>query len=220
MEVSTAFGPVSGTLRLARAIILGCVMMLLGVLGHVSAHGLLPGAGTLSALWAANVVVATALLGRPVPIRYVVLLVAGGQTAVHLTLTLTAGHLGDATAGDVAPASVVSGLDGGLAVTIGWPQLLAELSAHAPMMVAHLLAGCGVGMWLGVGERALWGLIAAAHTRILRPVIALLAALAAVRVLAVGVLVPMPDQPKLPRPRYAVLARSVVRRGPPVLPAA
>jgi hypothetical protein len=214
VEVSTAFGPVSGALRLARATMVGIVMMLAGVIGHVSADGLLPSAAALWALLAANVMVASVVMGRPVPIRYIVLLVAGGQTMVHLVLSLTAGHAGEV----VAP--VFQLVDGGVVVSVPWQHLVADLSAHAPMMMAHLLAGFGVGMWLGVGERALWALIAAAHTRMLRPLIVLRAALAAVSVRPVGVLTAMPEVPSLMRPRCAVLARSVVRRGPPILLAA
>ena len=31
------------------------------------------------------------------------------------------------------------------------------------MMLAHLMGAAAVGMWLGIGERALWALIADAH---------------------------------------------------------
>ena len=40
------------------------------------------------------------------PIRYIVLLVVGGQTAVHLGLSLTAGHVGESA---LATAQIVNG---------------------------------------------------------------------------------------------------------------
>lgn len=213
MEVSSAFGPVSGTLRLLRAVMIGMVMMFTGVLGHVSAGGLLPSAWVLTSLLAINILAATLFTGRPLRIRYIVLLVAAGQTAVHLGLSLSAGHVGE------APLAVAQVINGDVVVSVAWQQLLAELSAHAPMMLAHLMGGFAVGMWLGVGERALWALIADGHTRLIRPLIALRIALAGLRT---PVVVGVPQLPEVPsvRPRVAILARSVVRRGPPVLLAA
>lgn len=213
MEVSIAFGRVSWSLRGLRASLIGTVMMFSGVIGHVSAGGLLPGWAWLGTLFILNLSAATVLAGRPLPIRYIVLVIAGGQAFVHLALTLTAGHVGET----MGPS--IQMVDGNVLVAMNWHHLMADFSAHAPMMMAHMMAGATVGMWLGVGERALWALIAGAHTRLLRPLIVLRAALAGLRVPARGVLLGLPTVPAV-RPRAAILARSVVRRGPPVLLAA
>ncbi len=209
MEVSTTFGPVSGMLRLLRASMIGVVMVLTGVIAHVSAGGLLPGPSALATLLVLNVLVATLFTGRPMPIRYIVLLIAGGQTAVHVGLSVTAGHIGEST---LATAQIVNG---DFAASALWQQLLSDLSAHAPMMVVHLMAAATVGMWLGVGERALWALVADAHTRLIRPLIALLAASAGQRG-AIQVRLPELVEATILRPKVATLASSVVRRGPPV----
>ncbi len=213
MEVSSAFGPVSGLLRVLRASLVGTVMMFAGVLGHVSAGGLLPGLSWLAMLWSLNLLVALVVMGRPVRIRHLVLLIAGGQAAVHILLTLTAGHVGE-----IAGPSIQI-IDGNLLLAFDWHHLIADFSAHAPMMMAHLMAGATVGMWLGVGERALWALIGGAHARLIRPLILLRASLAALRVPSRGVLLAMPELPET-RPLTAVLAPCVVRRGPPVVLAA
>jgi hypothetical protein len=82
------------------------------------------------------------------------------------------------------------------------------------MMAAHLAAAAAVGIWLAVGERTLWTLLALAAGVLLRP---LLLAVAWFR-LAVG------HRPAAPvfsvlvaLPALDRLARSVRRRGPPAL---
>lgn len=210
MEVSPAFGPVSGPLRLLRAGMIGIVMVLTGVLGHVSAGGLLPEASALAALVLALGLLATLFTGRPLPIRYIVLLIVAGQTAVHMGLSVTAGHLGD------PPLASTRMFDDSFAISAVGQQLLADLSSHIPMMVAHLMAAATVGMWLGIGERALWALIADAHARLIRPLIALRAASVGRRLVARASLPLLPSVP-IVRPRIAALASSVVRRGPPAL---
>lgn len=221
-----------------RAFLLASVAVFLGVAGHVSADGLLPGPAVLVVLVAVAAVLSLGLLRRPAgPVRIVALLV-GGQTAIHLALTLTAGHVGDAVA-RAAPAATVPGTLSlpvdhgrrigslqdsyeaaagarGLAPSLPIGHLVSDLSAHAPMMLVHLLAAVGVGLWLAVGERSLWTLLA------------LLGAVA-VRLLLPLVLHPVLT-PARPRPRADVvrrvarplllLARSVTRRGPPVFLAA
>lgn len=213
VEVSTALGPVSGLLRVLRGSLVGIVMMFAGLLGHVSAGGLLPGVPWLATLLGLNLLVALLVLGRPISVRFLVLLIVGGQAAGHVVLTLTAGHVGESA------GPIIQVIDGKLLYASDWHHLLAEFSTHAPMMMAHLMAGATVGMWLGVGERALWALIAGAHARLIRPLIVLRSALAAVRAPAHGVLLARPEIPVM-RPAVAVLARSVVRRGPPLVLAA
>jgi hypothetical protein len=213
VEVSTAFGPVSGLLRVLRGSLLGLVMVFAGVVGHVSAGGLLPSAGWLASLAAVNLAVALVLAGRPIPIRYLVLLVVGGQAFIHIALTLTAGHVGETF------GPPIQFVDGHFLVALQWQHLLADFSAHAPMMMAHVMAATTVAMWLGVGERALWALIAAAHARVVHPLILLRASLAGLTVPAYGSLLSICESVVV-RPQTDVLSRTVVRRGPPFLLAA
>ncbi len=236
---------------LLRAGVLSAVALVLGAAGHVLADGLLPGPGTLLLILAAILVPNTALLRRPASAARVVTLVVGGQTAIHLALTVTAGHAGHPAASAVAPPAppappmpptelaaleVVDGrrvgnlydafsaaeqarlattVDGGGAGGLGHlvDHLVTDLTAHAWMAVAHLVAAVLVGLWLALGERALWTLLA-----LLARVI-----LACLSRAAIGVGTPPPV-----RARYAAhpdravldvdrLARSVVRRGPPAL---
>jgi hypothetical protein len=174
---------------------------------------------------------------RAGPVRLVSMLV-GGQAAIHLALTVTAGHAGDAaTAGAAAGPSRGTAL-GALPVTDGHRvgslqdayqgvtgrppmtpalpvgHLVDDLSAHAPMMAAHLAAAALVGLWLAHGERCLWTLLALGGRRVLA---------------AVLLLVPVPPAPAsrwrhaavatLAGPRSRWLVRPDSRRGPPVLAA-
>jgi hypothetical protein len=166
--------------------------------------------------------------------RIVALLVVG-QTAVHVALTLTAGHRGDAPAATATHASGVAlptesgqrvgSLLDGYEASVGQASghvepslpvgsMFGELFAHGPMMAAHLAAAAAVGIWLAVGERSLWALVALATAVLVRP---LLIAWAWLRlaVLPTGPAA-VPAAPPAP-PALALLARSVSRRGPPAL---
>jgi hypothetical protein len=171
-----------------RALLVGVLAFGLGVVGHVSADGLLPGPVLLVVLLAGSVLISAPLLNRRAsPLRLVAMLV-GGQTFIHLVLTVTAGHAGDRP-GAGAPGSPVmaslptvdghrvgslqdayhgmAGQPSSMAPALPVGHLVADLSAHAPMMVAHLVAAAVVGLWLGYGERCLWTLIALTGRRLL-----------------------------------------------------
>jgi hypothetical protein len=213
----------------ARAFLLAFVAVFLGVTGHVTADGLLPGPGWLVVLLVVGAALCVPLRSRPASTLRIMVLLVGGQTLVHLFLTVTAGHAGDPRTPrpHLVPQALPT-VDGrrvgslqdqydamaGSSVqpTLPVGHLIDDLSAHASMMVVHLLAAALVGLWLAVGERALFTLIALAAAVQLR----LLAVLA---VLPVRGLVTLPAAPAgLTAP--ARLARSVVRRGPPALLAA
>jgi len=215
----------------ARALLLAAIACFLGIAGHVTADGLLPRPGWLALLVALGAALCVPLLSRPASALRLVVLLVGGQTLVHVFLTVTAGHVGDpirATAHPVArPLPTVDGRRVGSlqdqyeaavgaahaspALPVG--HLVEDVSAHAPMMAVHLLAAVLVGLWLAVGERSLWALVAlaaAAVPRLLtfaRPVLP-----------ARGLDV-VPPAPRV-LPASVRLTRSVVRRGPPALLAA
>lgn len=209
----------------ARAVLLASVTVFLGTAGHVTADGLLPGPGAMAVLYAVAVVCSAALLARPATATRLVVLLVGGQTLVHVVLSAAAGHAGDtqatmtARAGDLAlptvdgrrTGSLLDAYDAGTTHAASGPSLpighlLEHLTGHAPMMAAHLVVAVLVGLWLAVGERALFTLLALA----VRIVVARLRPL------------PVATRPALPAAAPAVplfsfvLARAVVRRGPPL----
>lgn len=214
----------------ARASLLAFVAVFLGVAGHVTADGLLPGPGWLVVMLLVGAVLSVPLLARPASGLRLVVLLVGGQTLVHLFLTVTAGHAGDQRMPRThlvpQPLPTVDGRRVGslqdqydamvgsssLQPSLPVGHLIGDLSAHAPMMAVHLVAAALVGLWLAVGERALFTLIALAAAVLLRLVTVL-------PVLPVRGLVSLPAAPAgLTAP--VRLARSVVRRGPPALLAA
>src|ERR1700754_1831549 len=79
----------------ARAALLAFLACCLGVVGHVTADGLLPGPVWLGVLLLVAVVLCVPLLSRPASSLRIVLLLVGGQTLVHLFLSIAAGHRGD-----------------------------------------------------------------------------------------------------------------------------
>ena len=221
-------------LRWLRALLVGSVAFFLGVLGHLTADGLLPGPVGLVFLFTFSTLLALPVLGRRVSSVRTVALLVGGQTFIHLALTLTAGHVGDRRlpASAVEPAGlgslpVVDGRrvgslqdaylgSGDLPVTPALPgHLVADLQAHAPMMAVHLAAAALVGLWLAHGERLLWSVAALTGHRLL----ALVSLVLPVGVPAVSLA--SHDAHLAPTgPRSAWLTRPDSRRGPPLLLAA
>lgn len=193
-----------GALLWWRAALVALVALVTGAAGHVSAEGLLPSVPALLGLLGAGTILSAAALTRPATTRRLVLLLTGGQALVHLALSVTAGHAHAAAHAEpaLAPGAV-----------------LAEVAAHAPMAAAHLAAAAAVGVWLGVGERSLWTLLALARRTLLDPLLAAVAALATLRLPA---RTPVPARPDgTPPPRSSLLlAATVTRRGPPALLAA
>lgn len=229
-------GAVNGTagtmLRHLRGALLAFVVLSTGVVAHVTAEGLLPSVPTLVALYLVSALVLGWFLRRPATTLRVVALTVGGQTVVHALLTLTAGHAGDhpqpAAAPPQPPPSLVGGggspmeayaaarpqVEADFAVPHAVQHLIADLTgAHAPMMVLHLLAAALVGLWLAVGERALWTLLALAVGAVV-PALTLLL----IGSISPGARAAVATAFARTAPAHLVtLARSVVRRGPPAL---
>lgn len=213
----------------ARAVCAGLLAVFLGVAGHVTADGRLPGPVVLLLLAAGAVLLSAPVLARPAGAVRCVLLMVGGQGLVHLVLTTTAGHVGDPTAGPVVRrvgsalpevsgrrvGSLHEAYDAAGVVTATTPALPAhlvqDLLAHAPMMAVHLAAAALVGLWLAVGERALWQLLAMTGRRLVL----------AVHLLLVPLL-PAPPAPsaavtRVLRPVPTAPTRPLLRRGPPLV---
>jgi uncharacterized membrane protein HdeD (DUF308 family) len=82
-------------LRWFRAVVVAVVSVAGGVVGHVSAGGLLPEPKAMVCLGLVSVIAAVAMLGRPASTTRVVALLVVGQTLIHLVLTASAGHRGE-----------------------------------------------------------------------------------------------------------------------------
>lgn len=225
----------TGALLWARAALVAGVAFFAGVVGHVSADGLLPSPFVLAGLFALAVPFCATQLTRQASMARIVTLLVAGQTAVHVALTVSAGHRGDAPSATVAHPSGVSlpsengqrvgslldGYEASVGQTGGHVEpalpvgsMFGELFAHGPMMAAHLAAAALVGVWLAVGERSLWALVALATAVLVRPLLVARAwlrlAVLPTRPAAVPASAPTP-------PTLVLLARSVFRRGPPAL---
>lgn len=222
-----------GAVLWLRALLLASVAFFLGTAGHVTSDGRLPGPAVLATIFAVAVLLALPVLARPASPTRLVAVVVAGQTLLHLTLSLSAGHAGDPvappgparrTALDVLPTvggqrqgsllDAYSSMSGAHAPTPTLPvgHLVADLRSHAAMMAAHLVVAVVVGLWLAYGERCLFTLLALTGRRL---------------VLTLGLLVARPvlRRPRLrPVPVHRLpirpadwLARPGTRRGPPLL---
>lgn len=135
-----------------RAALLGVVVVTVSCLGHVQADGLLPAPWVLVVLAAGTAAGCAAFLSRQVTTPGMVALLVAGQAGVHVLLTLAAGHhaeVGAAATGHHHGGHVASALSGG----------------GAAMALAHLGAVVVLGLWLGVGERALWTVLTLSAAR-------------------------------------------------------
>jgi len=218
----------------ARALAVGSIAFFLGVVGHVMADGLLPGPLFLAGLLVCSVLLGVPMLNRPAGRLRLVALLVSGQTFIHLVLSVAAGHAGDAATATTPSAGAtglrtlptvdghrvgslqdayhgMSGQPSSMAPSLPVGHLLNDLSAHAPMMVAHLAAAALVGLWLARGEAYLWTILALTGRRIVAAVL-----------LVLPVDAPTPSTATA-SDRLPVVARSLwlvrpdSRRGPPLL---
>ncbi len=231
-----------------RASVLGVAALGSGVLSHVAGGGRLPSAVVLALLLVGSVLAASRLVRVRRTPAGLVLLVLAGQTAGHALLSGLAGHRGDAASASaavpvtvpVAPAPAERtgnlldlyaatyapppGAGEASALPLGWLRHQVDhLVAQGPgMVLAHLAGAVALGLFLAVGEGALWRLLllGAARARV---------ALAAWRLVLVadGVRRGVGRtgarlRPRAPQVRDSqVLARGGPRRrGPPLLLAA
>lgn len=227
-----------------RALVVGALTFAVGVVGHVSADGLLPTLPALAIVFALCVAASAPLLLQQAASARLVAMLMGGQFGVHLMLTMTAGHRGDHAVSTTpsAPARPIFGeptlpvVDGRRigslsdayraanepsqlapeqATALPFQHLISDLVAHAPMMVAHLAAAAVVGWWLACGEKTLWALLALLGRWIL----------ATIRVWAYVAVPPMSGSTRPPAALAAIAlphwqTRPHPRRGPPFVIAA
>jgi hypothetical protein len=244
--------PVGPWLRWSRAAALAAVAFLAGVLAHASAGGLMPGRVALVLLFAVCLLTAATLLGRPASTLRIVVLLIAGQTFIHGALTAMAGHKGDPPLArspvpqPIQHLPVVPSGDGrrvgslydqlyasqphpATQLTVPAPvqHLIADMTGpHALMALAHLAAAAVVGLWLALGERALWTVLALMSDGVRVVVAATVVAYYAILALLAGSGHESAADARAPScgytteelpPRVRALARILVRRGPPLL---
>ncbi len=229
-------------MRWVRALVVGGVAFVAGVVAHLSSHGHVPSIRSMVVLLLLVSAGTACFLGRPASTRRVVVLLMAGQTFIHAGLTALAGHAGDpavrvATTPLAQPdprtlertgslfdqyaAAVPQGAESAQPVLPAWVQHLAAdmTGPHAVMALAHLAAAAVVGLWLAAGERALWTLLTLAASTLAEALTVLVALVRA------GALVVSPALPaaqrrtvraEAARPLVQALATVVARRGPPV----
>lgn len=219
----------------ARALFVGGFACFLGMAGHVLADGLLPGTPYLVALFGVSVLLSVVVLSRPATAIRLAALMVGGQSFIHLCLTVSAGHVGDprppsgTTPPPLAGPARLPTVDGhrvgsfqdafagtghlpAVTPTLPVQHLVDDLSGHAPMMAAHLVVAALVGLWLAHGERCLWTLVHLTGRRLL----ALVRPVLPVSVLVLRGTARVADL-VLPPARRCWLTGQVTRRGPPLL---
>ena len=241
-------------LRWCRALLLAAVALVAGIAAHLGADGLMPGRTALVILFLACTVGAAIFLGRPASRLRVVLLLIGGQTFIHGGLTALAGHRGDpplvrvpaaAPVPDFRTASGAGGRVGSLMdqfyagqpgaaagervqLVLPYPvqHLIADLTgAHAVMALGHLAAAVVVGLWLAMGERALWTVLTLTGDLVARtidPAMRRFTAAGAIHLVASAMRDALrrvvPAHRVFVPARERVLCRTLVLRGPPVSP--
>lgn len=224
----------------SRAALLAVVVVVVSVLGHVAADGLLPGLLALALLTAGTTVVAARLLTHPASGARLVLMLAVGQAVVHGFLSLLAGH---GTRPAAAPArefafdgratertgsyldqvaAMQRPVTGGTSDDGGLGHLVEHLAQQSPvMLLGHAAAVVLLGVWLAVGEQALWAVLGLMTTRVLLTVAQLLAG--ALGRLLLGRTGPVRRTPvfrstrRTAVPVLHLLRHVVAHRGPPAL---
>lgn len=131
---------------------------------HLAAGGALPAPGILLALLALTVLACTAATRLRMGLPALTALLAGGQLALHETLTLFSAAPATRTplAGTQAGAHNHGALDlSGAALVHVAEHVSPSNPASAPLMLAaHALATLGCALLLAQGENALWQLAA------------------------------------------------------------
>jgi hypothetical protein len=221
-------------------------MLASGAVSHVAAGGLLPHPVVLLLMVGGFTAMSARFLLGPASTARIVTLVVVGQGLAHTALSALAGHRGDATTAlPPAPSHVVASLPvgadgdrvgslldayhsatpaaaahGGPSLPTTWVgHLVGHLSEQGPLMLAaHVAGAVALGLWLAVGERALWALLDLAAARVVVAGALLRAVRAVVVVLCRVTRVCFPARRSTgfaPNPRVGRPA--LTHRGPPLL---
>ncbi|SEB45622.1 hypothetical protein SAMN04489844_0140 [Nocardioides exalbidus] len=205
--------------RCLRALLLAAVVVAAGSLAHLTAAGRMPDWPGLVALYAVVAAACALALGREASAPRLVALTVGGQLVVHGALSGMAGH----DPGQMSQA-MAHGPHGGMVhpgSTSFLPEWLShgveDMLAHPFMAVLHVLAATTVGLWLAVGERALFSLVRLARCGARAALARAAGALGLLPVVLRGVprLVGVRRRLVDPLPLLPVWSRGPARRGPP-----
>jgi len=179
-------------LRWMRALTLASVLVATGVAGHAAADGAVPAPLLLAVLFVGATLVLAPVLGSPISSLRVAVLVVGGQSLLHVCLSVLATNpTGRSGAGMVMPhgsagsSSMPAGMVHGSAAS-GEASLAWVGSAHLGMLLAHLVAGLFLGLWLAAGERAAWTLLLLAARPVTEAFFVLLNATTVLAAVSVG----------------------------------
>lgn len=230
----------SQAVRWVRALMLACVALTSGSLAHVMADGVMPDFMGATAVLAATTAGAAFFLGRPATTTRIVVLLLAAQTFVHGALSVAAGHRRaehDAVAHTIRPdVATAQGHDHPVPLLVGHQSrpvvdqgpTLDSMMSHVwehlgeqdlRMVLAHLVATIALGLWLSVGERALFTVLAL----LAAPIVDLGRRLALLR--SAGLVGPLAlprvpfsrvDRHQVVAPDSVLVSHVVVRRGPPL----
>ncbi|MFD3482039.1 hypothetical protein [Streptomyces sp. NPDC058665] len=207
---------VRSPIRALRAAILAAVCVTLAAVGHSSMSPHRIPFGVLTAAFAVTAGLSWLAAGRRRGIGFIGPAVLGAQAALHVTFTavgsdggvLSTDHAHAAAGMDMGEGARAEGIGGTVTA------VLAAVGDTSPgMLAAHLLAGAVCALWLARGEAAFFRLAGTVAAFAFTPLRLLLAA---PRPLAVPPPVRPRHRSRAPhRPRGAVPAHAVSRRGPP-----
>lgn len=248
----TATSRATPALLWSRAALVAVVVVVVSTIGHVSADGLLPGPLAFVALVLAATAVSARFLTHQASTRRMVGLLVAGQAVIHGVLSALAGHADDPVAVPPRPDFAFDGrqvertgsyfdqvaamqqgtaLDAGASGSrgvepvLGWlAHQVEHITEQSPLMVlGHLAAVVVLGVWLAVGERALWTFLCLATSTVVDAVVRAVANVRAVLLERVPPQVGRPAPHGTRRnavPRPWLLRHVVAHRGPPALLAA
>jgi hypothetical protein len=139
------------SLRWVRALALAVVLLGSGVSLHVAAGGSAPGASILGPLFLLVVAAVSLFLDSLTSVVRVTVVVVAGQVMLHVALMMLAG-----------PTTIHAQHSASMSMTAGssaegWSECLSRGSLA--MVLAHCAATAAVGLWLVIGERAVWTLL-------------------------------------------------------------
>ncbi|MFT4165425.1 MAG: hypothetical protein QM650_09305 [Microlunatus sp.] len=151
--------PTRGSVRLARAGVLGSSSLFLATAGHVAGGGVLPGPGMLAVLGGALALVSVSLTTRRLRFGLLLGLLAVEQIALHVVLQAASGASACVAVmpGHAMTATAICGGSAGattVATTSGWM-----------MMAGHGLALLATAWLMAAGERWLWRLVEQTYRR-------------------------------------------------------
>jgi hypothetical protein len=158
----------SDAVRWVRALTLASVLFTGGLAGHAAADGFTPAVSVLILLFVLTVVAVGPFVGAPLNLARTVALLLGGQLLLHAALQLLSRSAVEGMPTpppSVALAPSSHPMDCSMTMYPGAPAPPGSAmplvgGGHVVMLLAHLAAAIAVGVWLVVGERVLWTLLA------------------------------------------------------------